>query len=247
MNTLNAYRDHLKEMNILSSTLSLLSWDQETHMPSQGIAARSEITGRLSKQLFELGVSPKMEAYIAALESEESLTVEEQASLREAGKEYRRRRAIPSSLIEEYGRTRSQSQAAWAEARKQSDFSVFQPFLLQMVDYARRFADYYGFEEHPYDALIEDYEPGMTVQQLQSIIVPLREQLIPLLQRIMREGTPPDASPIDGHFPADDQRQLARRALEIIGYDFDAGTLDDVAHPFTTAVAFGDVRVTNRY
>ncbi len=247
VDTLAAYRDHLKEMNILTTALALLSWDQETHMPKRGIGARSEAAGRFSKHLFELAIAPKLGTYLAALESDDSLTVEERASVREVGKRYRRRKTIPPELIEEYGVTRSQSQAAWEEARGQSNFSVFEPFLVKMVDYARRFADYYGYEEHPYDALIEEYEPGMTVRRLQTIIDPLRERLVPLLQRLTSEGTPPAALPVPASFPVDDQRRLTRRALRVIGYDFDAGALDDVAHPFTTTIAFDDVRVTNRY
>ncbi|NQT94016.1 MAG: carboxypeptidase M32, partial [Lentisphaerae bacterium] len=247
MDTLTAYKEHLKEMNIISSALSLLSWDQETHMPPRGIAARAQVTGRFAKNLFELSVAPELGKHIETLARESSLTVEERASVRDIDKDYRRQKAIPPALIEEHATARSQAQAAWAEARKGSDFGVFQPLLVKMVDYARRFADYYGYEEHPYDALLEDFEPGMTVEKLNTIIEPLREQLVPFLQRLAAEGTPPDTTPIEGSFDVDKQRELARVALQLIGYDFDAGTLDDVAHPFTTTIAFDDVRVTNRY
>jgi carboxypeptidase Taq len=124
---------------------------------------------------------------------------------------------------------------------------VFEPWLKKMVDYARRFADYYGYEGHPYNGLLEDYEPGMTVDALGSIIEALRKELVPFLQRLQSEGTPPDGSSIRGTFPVNQQRELARRALESIAYDFQAGALDDVAHPFTIGIAYGDIRVTNRY
>ena len=247
VDTLTTYKEHLKEMNIISSALALLSWDQETHMPPRGIVARSQVTGRLTKQLFELSVSSELGEYIEALVTESSLTTEDQASVRDMAKQYRRRKAIPPELIEEVATVRSQAQAAWAEARKQSDFAVFQPLLTKMVDYARRFAEYFGYEEHPYDALLEDYEPGMTVEKLKGIIEPLREQLVPFMQRLAAEGTPPDTVPIEGIFAVDKQRELARVALQLVGYSFDAGALDDVAHPFTTSIAFDDVRVTNRY
>ena len=216
-------------------------------MPSRGIAARSQVAGRLAKHLFELSVAPELGEHIEALAAESALTVAERASVRDTAKHYRRQKAIPPALIEEHATARSQAQAAWVEAREQSDFAVFQPLLAKMVDYARRFAEYYGYEEHPYDALLEDFEPGMTVRKLQSVIEPLREQLVPFLGRLSAEGTPPDTTPIEGSFDVDKQRKLAHEALQLIGYDFDAGTLDDVAHPFTTTIAFDDVRVTNRY
>lgn len=247
MDNLIAYKKHLQEMNVISSALSLLGWDQQTHMPPRGIAARSQVTGRLTKHLFELSVSSELGEYMEALAAENSLSIEEQASVRDMSKQYRRRKAIPPELIEEVATVRSQAQAAWAEARKQSDFAVFQPLLVKMVDYARRFAEYFGYEDHPYDALLEDFEPGMTVEKLKGIIEPLREQLVPFMRRLAAEGIPPDTAPIEGAFAEDKQRELARRALEVVGYNFDAGALDDVAHPFTTSIAFDDVRVTNRY
>ena len=247
MDTLNAYKKHLEEMNIISSALALLSWDQETHMPVRGIAARSQVTGRFAKHLFELSIAPELGEHIEALATESSLTVAERASVRDTAKHYRRQKAIPPALIEEHATARSQAQAAWVEARKQSDFAVFQPLLVKMVDYARRFADYFGYEDHPYDAWLEDFEPGMTVEKLKTVIEPLREQLVPFMRRLAAEGTPPDTPPIEGAFDVGMQRELARKALQLIGYDFDAGTLDEVAHPFTTTIAFDDVRVTNRY
>lgn len=247
VDTLTAYKEHLEEMNIISSALALLSWDQETHMPTRGITVRSQVTGRFAKNLFELSISPEFGETLKVLEKNDSLTLEERASVRDMAKQFHRQKAIPPALIEEHATVQSQSQAAWVEARKQSDFSLFQPLLTKMVDYARRFADYYGYENHPYDALLEEYEPGMTVEKLQTIIEPLREQLVPFLQRLATEGAPPDTAPIKGSFAVDKQLELARVALQLIGYDFDAGALDSVAHPFTTAIAFDDVRVTNRY
>lgn len=197
--------------------------------------------------MFELSVAPELGEYLEALEGDRSLSIEEQASVRDLGKQYRRRKAIPSELIEEVAVARSQAQAAWAQAREKSDFSIFQPLLTKMVDYARRFADYFGYEEHPYDGLLEDYEPGLTVAKLKTINEPLREQLVPFMKRLATEGTAPDTTPIEGSFDIDTQRRMARRALEIVGYDFESGTLDDVPHPFTTTIGFNDVRVTNRY
>jgi len=247
VDTLTSYKTRLKEMNILSSALALLSWDQETHMPRRGIAVRSQVIGRFSKNLFELTIAPELGEMLKSLEKDNSLTTEERASVRDMSKNYHRQKAIPPALIEEHATVQSQSQAAWAEAREKADFSVFQPLLTKMVDYARRFADYYGYEDHPYDALLEEFEPGMTVKQLQTIIDPLREQLVPFMKRLATEGTAPDTSVIEGAFDIGKQQKMARSALDLIGYDFDAGALDSVAHPFTTAIAFDDVRVTNRY
>ena len=247
MDNLTAYKAHLAEIAKLHSAQSLLGWDQQTHMPKKGGAARAQVAGKLSKMAFELFVSDKMGKYIEELEKRDDLSLEERASVRRVGRDYRRNKAIPPALIEEFTIVRSEAQSAWAKARADSDFSLFRPHLEKIIDYVRRFADYYGYDEEPYDALLEGFEPGMTSARLRQIIAPLRSELVPFLKRLSDEGEKPSADPWKGTFDIETQRSLARRTLEIIGYDFDAGTLDDVAHPFTTTIGPGDVRVTNRY
>ena len=247
MNTLTAYRRHLTEIAKLGSALSLLSWDQHTHMPKKAVGFRSQTLGKLSKMRFELSVSDELGDYIEALEGRDDLSELEQNSVRHVAKEYRRHKAVPADFVEAFTVARSNAQTAWAAAREASSFEDFAPHLEKMVDFARRFADYFGYEAHPYDALLEGFEPGMTCAELEEIIEPLRDELVPFLTRLMEEGTAPGASPFAGRFDVPTQRDLAHRALEVIGYDFDAGALDDVAHPFTTTIGPGDVRVTNRY
>jgi carboxypeptidase Taq len=247
LDTLTAYRDYLREMAKLASAISVLGWDQRTHMPKKGIAARAQVSGKLSKMMFEMSISDTLGGYLERLEGREDISLEETASVRRIGKQFRRHRSVPPELVEEFTIARSQSQAVWAEAKETSDFALFRPHLEKMVDYARRFAEHYGYEDHPYDGLLEEFEPGMTCRQLRGIIEPLRTELVPFIQRLVDEGSPPDTSVLNGTFDVDTQRRLARRALELIGYDFEAGALDDVTHPFTTTIAPGDVRVTNRY
>jgi len=241
------YRKHLEEIALLSSAHALLEWDQETHIPDKGIQARSRVIGRISRRVFELTTSPDLGNLLEELRTDGALSQAERASVREVGRQYRRRKAIPADEFEAFTTTCSQAQAAWAKAREASDFQAFLPHLEKVVDHQRRFADYYGYTEHPYDALLEDYEPGMTLAQLEGIMQPLRDRLAPFIGRLADEGTPPDPSPLQGDFRLDKQRALARAALEFIQYDFECGALDDVEHPFTIAIAYGDVRVTNAY
>jgi len=244
---LEAYKAHLTEIAKLGSVLSLLGWDQQTHMPKKGVGFRSQVMGKLSKMRFELAVSDELGAYIDELETRDDLSEVERGSVRHVAKEYRRQKAVPPEFVEAFTVARSEAQAAWAGAREASSFADFAPHLEKMVGFARKLAEYYGYEDHPYDALLEGFEPGMTCAELKTIIEPLREQLVPFLERLMRDGTKPDPSALTGTFDIETQRTLARRALDVIGYDFDAGALDDVPHPFTTTIAPGDVRVTNRY
>jgi len=247
LETLDAYKRLLAEIGKLSSAQSLLGWDQQTHMPTNGSAARAEILGKLARLEFELSTSDELGRYLEELEAADDLSDEEAASVRVIGRKYRREKAIPPDVFEAFTVAQSKGQAAWTEARANSDFERFRPHLVELVDFARQFADYYGYEERPYDALLAPFEPGMTSQRLTQIIEPLKAELVPFLKTLKADGTPPDASVLHGSFSIDRQRQLSRRGLELIGYDFAAGALDDAPHPFTSEIAFGDVRVTNRY
>ncbi len=247
MTTLASYRDHLAEIGKLTSAAALLGWDLQTHMPPKAAPYRAQVQGKLARMAFELSTDDALGAYLAELRKDASLTLLEKASVRVNGKAYDRARSVPAAFVEERQIAQSESQGAWVEARRTNDFSLFQPHLEKMVGYARQLADYYGYEEHPYDALLEDFEPGLTCRQLRSIIEPLKEGLVPFLRQLLTKGTPPDASVLAGDYDPDELRRLARHALDIIGYDFAAGALDDVAHPFTSTIGPNDVRVTNRY
>ena len=247
MKTLAAYKAHLREIGKLNSALALLQWDQRTCLPPKGHEARAETIGKLAKIVFELGTADKLGRYLEKLEVEDSLSLEDRASVRVVGKDYRRHKAIPPSLFERFAVARSRSESAWEKARAASDFESFQPHLEEMVDFARRFAEYYGYKENPYDALIEGFEPGMTGREVRGVMAPLRERLVPFLKRLLAEGARPDTSFLRGSFSADRQRALSLRALEAMGYDFAAGRLDTAVHPFTSSTGPNDVRVTTRF
>ena len=247
MDTRTAYRSLLLEIGKLDSAVSLLGWDQHTHMPPRGVDARAAALGKLARLQFELSTSDELGGLLEDLEGREDLSIEERASVRVVGAEYRRKKAVPASLFEAFTVARSAAQSAWAQARQEADYERFRPHLAKLIDFARQLAELYGYEDLPYDALLAEHEPGITSRRLTEIIESLKAGLVPFLQRLLSEGTAPDASPFDGVFPVDVQRAFARRVLEAVGYDFDAGALDDAPHPFTSAFGFGDVRVTNRY
>ncbi len=250
MDTLEKYKALLAEIGKLESATSLLGWDERTYIPRKGHESRSEVLGKISKLGFELFVSDEMGEYLEELsrpEVQESLSEVDRASVRWMSHDYKRLKAIPPDLFERYVIDRSKSEFAWEQAKAESNFALFEPHLQKMVEYARQFADLYGYDENPYDALLEGFEPGMTARELKSIIEPLRESLTSLIERIAEQGSPPDTSFLKGHFPVDKQRELSLRALRAMHFDFEAGRLDVSVHPFTTRIGPGDVRITTRY
>ena len=167
--------------------------------------------------------------------------------VREALRIYQRSTKLPRTLVEELARVQASSFEAWRNAREHNDFARFAPWLTRMIALHREIADRLGYNETRYDALLNDYEPGMTVRKLDALFGPIRETSKTLLQRIEASGHTVDASCLEGDFAVDTQLALCDRLLRTMNYDFSRGQLAQSPHPFTTS--FGspfDVRVTTR-
>jgi len=245
MAALDELKDYVREITEISLAAALAAWDQRTHMPPGGAAARAKVAGRLERLAFERRVSDRMGELLAAAEREGAPAEVDRALIRVWKRDHTRHRAIPPALYQKFVETTTRAESVWEKAKAASDFALFRPHLAEVVDLVREIANLIGYKESPYDALVEEYEPGLTASALRPILGELRRELVAFLKELER-GTHPRELP-GGKFPLDAQRALCRQALGWIGYDFQAGRLDDAVHPFTIGVAPGDVRVTNRY
>ncbi len=245
MTALARLREYVREIEEISAAAALAAWDQRTHMPEKGAEARAKVLGRLERLAFERVVSDRMGELLAAAEAEGPSSEVDRALVRVWKRNYTRHRAIPPDLYQRFVETTARAEHAWEKAKAASDFALFRPHLAEVLDLVREIARLIGYTESPYDALVEEYEPGMTASRLRAILDPLRRELVAFLGELER-GRAPAVLP-RGTYPLDRQRELCQKALTWIGYDFAAGRLDTSVHPFTVGVGPGDVRVTNRY
>lgn len=225
---------------------AVLGWDQETYLPEGAVEGRGEQLAALEGLIHEWTVDP---AFREALETLQGTVLPEESAAALAG-EWRRRveRAckLPQEYVERRARHISLSQHAWAAARKAKDFGAFRPYLETMVGLTREATDYLGPAAHPYDLLIEEYEPGTTTAELKSLFAGLAPELSALVKAIA--GRPPlDDSPVRRHYPRAAQEAFGREVLGAMGFDFNRGRLDVTTHPFCTTLGFDDVRLTTRY
>ncbi len=243
-------RQHLRELATLNSVLSLLGWDQETMMPPRAAAVRADELSLLSRLAHERAMADELGDLLGKCEEDPALTGDPAiaANLREIRLDYERARKLPPSLVAEFSETTSRALEAWKAARSDSNFAAFLPWLEKILDLCRRKADCFGFPEggEPYDALLDEFEPGMTAVAAESIFGPLREVLVPLIDEI--SGAPaPDDGPNRVEVPIKVQQAFNRDVLEHLGFDLQAGRLDVSTHPFSSGVAPGDTRITSRY
>jgi carboxypeptidase Taq len=242
---------HLKEVSLLRSTGELLGWDEQTYMPPEGGAHRAEQSALLAGLAHERAASPRLGELITELEHS-PLVVEADSpaacNIREARRDYNKAVRLPRSLVEEISRTSSLAQQQWIEARKNSHFATFEPWLEKIIRLKRQeAAALAGPNEPPYDALLDQYEPGLTGDEVRGLFTPLREGLVKLLDRIRGAKTKTDPGLLARRFPIESQRQFCREVAEAVGFRFHAGRIDEAVHPFCTGVGPGDVRLTTRY
>lgn len=245
-----AFRELIGKIKSYEEAVSVLYWDMRTGAPRKGIPARSAVVGMLSEEMFKLFVSDEMGKYLDELGAPGTLENLDQVNRRlveETRKEYERNKKIPPEMHREYVVLTSQAEAVWEDAKRKADFPSFQPYLEKIVDFNRRFAEMWGYEGHPYNALLEPYEPGMTVDKLDAVFGELRKATVPLVHEIGREGADGDDAFLKRHYDPAQQREFCLYILGEMGYDFEAGRLDESEHPFATGLNPGDVRITTRY
>ena len=234
---------HLRRIAALEEASGLLSWDQETMMPPKAGPQRAEQRGALAAVLHGLRTDPRIPDWIGTA-SGADWPADVEADLREAARDHARNARVPERLAEALARRTAAAHQDWAAARAARDFSAFAPALAEVVALRREEAQALADPgEDPYDALLNDYEPGARAADLEPVFARLREGLTGLLDRI--RGASARVPHLSGAFPEAAQMALARDLVTACGYDWAAGRLDKAVHPFSSGSGF-DVRITTR-
>jgi carboxypeptidase Taq len=249
-NAKDAYRElitQLKEVALFGSIGSLLGWDERVQMPAKGAEHRANQSSLLARKVHEQFTAPRIGELLREVEGGSMDDGDVAANVRETRRQYDRATKLPSSLVEEMARTEVLAQNVWADARRQNDFPAFRPWLEKWLELKKRQADCYGYTGHVYNALLEDFEPGETAENLSHVFDALRGPLVELIGRIVSSGRRAPLEILERHYPADGQAKLARLAAQTVGFDFESGRLDVSVHRFCTGIGPGDTRMTTRY
>ncbi|MDH4300472.1 MAG: carboxypeptidase M32 [Nitrospira sp.] len=254
--TLEPLTTRLLEIQRINSAAAVLSWDQETYMPAGGGEARAEQISVLQGIAHQKLVSPDVQSLLsqwvdpatgqATDKTGDTWDEPSRSFLREVWRDFSRAKKLPSDFVVKLSRECSLAQQVWAEARAQNKFAMFLPNLRTVLDLKREEAQYLGYETSPYNALLDVYEPGATIAELQPVFATLKARLVPLLKRITESRVQIDDSILHHSYDQTRQLEFGRLVLTAMGYDFKRGRLDLSAHPFTTSFHPTDVRVTTR-
>jgi carboxypeptidase Taq len=246
---IQALKEYVGQISDLGRARALLAWDERTKMPPRGAAIRAEqlatLTGLRHRTLAADQLGRLLDAAEAALNGAAHESVES-SLVRITRRDWAKARRVPAELRAETARAASVAEHAWERARAESDFASFLPHLERVIELRRRYVECFEFD-HPYDPLLDDYEPGMKIGALRPVLERLRDGIVPLLERIAGSGLELDDSPLRGRFEPDVQARLARRVAELMPLEPGAWRLDTTVHPFLTGIGISDLRITTRF
>jgi carboxypeptidase Taq len=239
---------HLAKIMDLQHAAAVLSWDQQVNMPEDGVEARSNQLTTLSSMAHDLFTSDQTRRLLEAAEREVAdmdYDSDTASTARVVRRTFDQQTKIPTALVERESRATAQGFVAWRKARETDAFSTFEPYLQELIDIQIEKAEYLGYTDHPYDALIDQFEPGMTAAEVQRLFGELKEGLVPLVREIAAK---PEINDDFLGKSYDDRKQwdFTLLLLRDIGYSFKRGRQDRAPHPFTTGFGNADVRVTTR-
>jgi len=239
----------LAEVADLKNAASLLGWDQQTYMPKGGAEARGYQLGTLEKIAHEKFTSPEVGQLLADLKQEfagADPDSDEVRLIKVTQHDYDLETRVPSEFIAEFARVTTMAHPAWVEARAKSDFSIFRPHLEKIVEMGKEFISFFPPADHPYDVLLDQFEPGMKTADVRAIFDALRPKQVELIRAIAAK---PQVNDAFLRLTYDEQKQwdFGVEVVTRFGYDWTRGRQDRAPHPFTTNFSINDVRITTRF
>jgi len=247
---LQQLKTRLSEITSLGEARALLEWDQQTQMPSGGAEARARQVTILTRLQHEMASSDETGKLIQGAEAEVKNADprgDDYNLVRVARHDYDQITKLPAKLVTELAQTTTLAHEVWAKARADNNFSAFAPILEKIVDLTIQRAECLGYKDHIYDALLDQYEPGMKTADVQSIFAALRKDLVELVQAISGRQDRVSDAVVHQAYDVTKQREFAEKIIKQFGYDFNRGRQDQAVHPFCTAFSRDDVRITTRF
>lgn len=238
------------EIHDLEKARGVLHWDQEVNMPKAGMTARIQQLTTLGRLIHQKATSDEFGEQIAAAAAElngADYDSNEASLIRYLQRTYEDACKLPTEFVTRVSQVSGEARHAWVQARAENDFASFLPHLEQVVALCQEMADLYGYEDEPYDALLDKYEYGMKTADVRRIFDAVKAEAIPLRQAIEERGTAVDDSLLHQPYDVEKQKEFARYIAGAVGYDFSRGHLGTVVHPFATSFSRDDARITTRW
>ena len=241
-------KTYMDKAMAIKTAMTLFEWDNETLAPKEAGELTSQVIGVLSGEYFEAVTCDGMKKLLKECREQGGLTEAEAANVRELSEELEQTICIPQEEYQEFARLTARATSVWARAKKDQDFEAFAPTLEKVIGFQKKFAGYRAKDgKKTYDIMLDDYEKGFSMENLDEFFGLLKKELVPFLKKVMEEGKKIEDGFLKGDYPEEKQEELARFLAGYVGFDFDCGVMAVSAHPFTTNLHNKDVRITTHY
>ncbi|MDQ6864312.1 MAG: carboxypeptidase M32, partial [Thermoproteota archaeon] len=246
---MNQILDAYKPMWSLNHAISLMGWDFETYMPRKGTEERGVADSQLHMLYKDLLLNKDFVGLVESAKELVSPSDLEKGIVRVLNREITRQIKIPKELTEAESLERIRGNMAWREAREKSVFMMYAPHLKKMIEIKKQIAEKIGYEKHPYDALLDKFEEGLTVDDLDKVFGALTPRIQKIFKKLVDSGSPFCKESKLGKSKYDIQKvdELNHDILTLLHYDMERFRMDVSTHPFTEAMGLNDVRITTRY
>ena len=244
---LGQLKEILGEVEDLRHAEAVLEWDQNVSMPPGGSEARGQQLSTLAKIAHEKSTSDEVGKLLDSLKQEFTDPNSDDAALiRVTARGYDKATRVPAAFIGEQAIAVAKAFDAWVEAKGKSDFSIFQPHLEKVVEMTQKYISFFPPADHPYDTLLDDYEPGMKTAEVQAIFDKLRPQQVKLIKAIKSAKQVKDGF-LGKKYNEKKVWDFSEKIITKFGYEWSRGRQDKAPHPFQTTFSVDDTRITNRF
>lgn len=246
--TFEELKTHLDRIMALKAAMTLFEWDEATLAPKEAGELTGKVIGILSGEYFQAVNNDKVKELARACEKEEGLSEAEAAQVRELSEEISKLDAIPQKEYQEFARLTAGAVRTWTKAKEENDFEAFAPTLEKVIAFQKKFAGYRAKEgQKKYDVMLDDYEPGFSMELLDAFFGLIKKEIVPLLKAVQESSVEIPDEFLTGEFTDEQQEKIGRFMAEYVGFDFSKGVMAVSAHPFTTNLHNHDVRITTHY
>ncbi|MCC2878906.1 carboxypeptidase M32 [Lachnoclostridium pacaense] len=241
-------KPYMDKAMAIKTAMTLFEWDNETLAPKEAGELTSQVIGVLSGEYFEAVTCDGIRKLLKECREQGGLSEAEAANVRELTEELEQTMCIPQEEYQEFARLTARATSVWAKAKKDQDFEAFAPTLEKVIGFQKKFAGYRAKDgKKLYDVMLDDYEKGFSMENLDEFFGVLKKELVPFLKKVMEEGKKIEDGFLKGDYPEEKQEELGRFLAGYVGFDFDRGVMAVSAHPFTTNLHNKDVRITTHY
>ncbi len=239
----------IKEIQVVGEIQQLMGWDTEVMMPKGGVMQRSEQQAYLAMHNHHKQIDPEIGTLLKEIKEDkeyENLSFIEKRNIYLIQRDYDKATKVPPEFVAEFTKASVIATEVWKEARKENDFAKFLPHLEKVFELSKKLANYLNPDLHPYDVLLDFFEPSMSIEKYNEIFNPLKEATVELIRKCNESPNKPDKTIIKRKVPLNIQEKISLDVMKLLNYDLKRGRLDTAAHPFTTG-SYDDVRITTRY